>query len=181
MTANSCAAQTLRRGRTRFEGRVLSSIIARLRVPARCGPLRRASDYSTPAACGSEAFPSTFWQNRKRENRSMRIWDISPKRLCRNHLRGEHRELYAVCSVRVNGKKGYARHPETLRGRGKLKTLFSRHDALVRKMAVRGYRHQSPLPKRLAHGSAVQRVFVATRRASLTCLAYSPRSCRPCA
>jgi hypothetical protein len=43
----------------------------------------------------------------------MRIWDISPKRLCRNHLLGEHRELHAVWSVLTKGKKGYARHPET--------------------------------------------------------------------
>ena len=79
----------------------------------------------------------------------MRIWDISPKRLCRNHLLGEHRELHAIWSVLVNGKKGYARHPETLRWRGKLRALFGRHDALVQEMAVRGYQHRSPLPKRL--------------------------------
>lgn len=97
----------------------------------------------------------------------MRIWDISPKRLCRSHLLGEHR---AIWSVLVNGKKGYARHPETLRWRGKLKALFSRHDALVREMAVRGYTHQSPLPKRLARGSGIQRVFVATRRVQVDIL-----------
>jgi Pyrimidine dimer DNA glycosylase len=70
----------------------------------------------------------------------MRIWDISPKRLCRNHLLGEHRELHAIWSVLVNGKQGYARHSETIRWRGKLKALYSRHDALVREMVVRGYR-----------------------------------------
>jgi len=43
----------------------------------------------------------------------MRIWDLSPKKLCRAHLLGEHRELHAIWSVLVNGKKGYARHPET--------------------------------------------------------------------
>ena len=80
----------------------------------------------------------------------MRIWDISPKKLCRNHLLGEHRELHAIWSVLVNGKKGYAHHPETLRWRGKLKALFGRHDALVQEMVVRGYQHRSPLPKSLA-------------------------------
>jgi ribose 1,5-bisphosphokinase PhnN len=100
----------------------------------------------------------------------MRIWDISPKRLCRNHLLGEHRELHAIWSVLVNGKKGYVRHQETLRWRGKLKALFSRHDALVREMAVRGYEHQSPLPKRLARGSGTQRVLVATRHAQIEML-----------
>lgn len=100
----------------------------------------------------------------------MRIWDISPKRLCRNHLLGEHRELHAIWSVLVNGKKGYAHHPETLRWRGKLKALYARHAALVEEMAVRGYQHRSPLPKRLARGSAIQRAFVATKPAQVEML-----------
>ncbi len=29
----------------------------------------------------------------------MRIWDIPPKLLCRNHLLGEHRELHAIWSI----------------------------------------------------------------------------------
>jgi hypothetical protein len=85
-------------------------------------------------------------------------------------LLGEHRELHAIWSVLVNGKKGYARHPETLRWRGKLKALYSRHDALVREMTLRGYAHRTPLPKSLARGSGVQRVFVATRRTQIEIL-----------
>jgi hypothetical protein len=100
----------------------------------------------------------------------VRIWDISPKKLCRSHLLGEHRELHAIWSVLVNGKKGYARHAETLRWRGKLKALYSRHDALVAEMSLRGYEHRSPLPKRLAHGSAVQRAFVTTKQAQIEIL-----------
>jgi hypothetical protein len=92
----------------------------------------------------------------------MRIWDIAPKRLCRNHLLGEHRELHAIWSVIVNGRKGYARHPETLRWKGKLRALFARHEALVREMTERGYRHRSPLAKRQATGSSRQAVFVDT-------------------
>ncbi|NOT23776.1 MAG: pyrimidine dimer DNA glycosylase, partial [Nitrospiraceae bacterium] len=61
----------------------------------------------------------------------MRIWDISPKKLCRNHLLEEPRELHAIWSVLVNGKKGYSRHPETLRWKGKLKALFGRHGRLL--------------------------------------------------
>ncbi|MCM3906301.1 MAG: pyrimidine dimer DNA glycosylase/endonuclease V, partial [Pyrinomonadaceae bacterium] len=60
----------------------------------------------------------------------VRIWDIYPKKLCRNHLLGEHRELHAIWSVIVNGTKGYAHHPETLRWKGKLKELYGRHEAL---------------------------------------------------
>ncbi|TKB80919.1 MAG: pyrimidine dimer DNA glycosylase [Nitrospira sp.] len=86
----------------------------------------------------------------------MRIGDISPRSLCRNHLLGKHRELHAIWSVLVNGKKGYARHPETLRWKGKLKALYGRHEKLVEEMGHRGYRHQSPFPKRQATRSARQ-------------------------
>ncbi|MEO8168729.1 MAG: pyrimidine dimer DNA glycosylase/endonuclease V [bacterium] len=90
----------------------------------------------------------------------MRIWDISPKKLYRSHLLGEHRELYAIRSVLVYGKKGYSRHPETLRWMGKLKALYGRHEALLSEMAARGYRHRSPLPKWQATGSAKQTIYV---------------------
>ena len=100
----------------------------------------------------------------------MRIWDISPKKLCRNHLLGEHRELHAIWSVLVNGKKGYARHPETLRWKGKLKALYGRHEALVSEMAARGYRHRSPLPKRQATGGAKQTIYVDRPRKQLVIL-----------
>jgi hypothetical protein len=85
-------------------------------------------------------------------------------------LLGEHRELHAIWSVLVNGKKGYARHPETLRWRGKLKALYNRHEALVNEMVRRRYRHRSPLPKKLARGSPVQRVFLLTRNAQIEVL-----------
>jgi hypothetical protein len=90
----------------------------------------------------------------------MRIWDVPPKKLCRAHLLGEHRELHAIWSVIVNGKKGYAHHPETLRWKGKLKALYGRHEALVVEMSDRGYQHRSPLAKREATGSAKQTIYV---------------------
>jgi len=68
--------------------------------------------------------------------------------------------LHAIWSVLVDGKKGYARHPETLRWKGKLKALYGRHEALVAEMSDRGYRHLSPLAKRLATGSAKQTIYV---------------------
>ena len=86
----------------------------------------------------------------------MRIWDISPGRLCRNHLLGEHRELHAIWSVLTQGKKGYSRHPETVRWAGKLKALYNRHEQLVSEMEERGYRHRSPLDPALATGSGRQ-------------------------
>ena len=90
----------------------------------------------------------------------MRIWDLSPKILCRQHLLGEHRELHAVWTVITQKKTGYSRHPETLRWIGKTKALYARHEALVHEMRRRGYNHSSPLDKRLARGSARQRNFV---------------------
>jgi hypothetical protein len=90
----------------------------------------------------------------------VRIWDLSPGILCRQHLLGEHRELHAVWSVIVGGRKGYSRHPETLRWVGKLGALFARHERLVAEMRRRGYDHRTPLPAALARGSRRQRVYV---------------------
>ncbi|MFN7990742.1 MAG: pyrimidine dimer DNA glycosylase/endonuclease V [Candidatus Micrarchaeia archaeon] len=90
----------------------------------------------------------------------MRIWDIPPSKLCRQHLLGEHRELHAIWSVLVNNKKGYSRHPETLRWKGKLAALYLRHGKLVLEMERRGYSHNSPLDRRLATGRRVQSDFV---------------------
>jgi len=86
----------------------------------------------------------------------MRIWDIPPEKLCRNHLLGEHRELHALWSIILNNKKGYSKHPETLRWKGKLKALYIRHEAQVKEMKKRGYKHNSPLDKNLATGKSVQ-------------------------
>ncbi len=90
----------------------------------------------------------------------MRIWDIAPGRLCRNHLLGEHRELHAIWSVLTRNKKGYSRHPETLRWKGRLKALYSRHTKLVNELKRRGYLHHSPLDSRLAKGKGRQTRFV---------------------
>lgn len=90
----------------------------------------------------------------------MRIWDISPKLLCRNHLLGEHRELHAIWSILTGNKKGYSRHPEVLRWKGKLKALYHRHGRLVAEMAERGYIHKSPLDMKLAKGAGRQESFV---------------------
>ena len=92
----------------------------------------------------------------------MRIWDLPPALLCRNHLLGEHRELHAVWNVLTLGRKGYARHPETLRWVGRVRALYLRHEKLVREMICRGYRHRTHLDGRRATGDARQRRFVHT-------------------
>lgn len=86
----------------------------------------------------------------------MRIWDIEPKYLCRNHLLGEHVELHALWSIITNNKKGFSRHPETERWRGKLKALYARHGFLVEEMKKRKYIHKTPLNEKLAIGKPEQ-------------------------
>ena len=85
----------------------------------------------------------------------MRVWDISPRRLCRAHLLGEHREIHAIWSIIVNGKRGYSSHPETARWRGSLRALYIRHGRVAEEMSRRGYRHLSLLDRARATGKAV--------------------------
>ena len=90
----------------------------------------------------------------------MRIWDIAPKVLCRQHLLGEHREIHAIWSIITKNKKGYINHPETIRWKGKLKALYKRHEDIVKEMINRGYNHNSPLDKKLAIGKNIQDIYI---------------------
>ena len=75
----------------------------------------------------------------------MRIWDISPGYLNRQSLLGEHRELHGIVSIIVNNKKGYSKHPETLRWVGYGWALKQRHSLLAAEMALRGFTDRSPV------------------------------------
>lgn len=75
----------------------------------------------------------------------MRIWDVAAGYLSRQSLLGEHRELHGLRSILVYRKKGYSRHPETLRWVGCLPALAWRHELLAAEMALRGYLHRSPV------------------------------------
>jgi putative hemolysin len=90
----------------------------------------------------------------------MRIWDVEVARLCDQHLLGEHRELHAIWTILTTGKRGYSRHPETLRWQGRLAALYARHEDEVAEMGRRGFRHASPLDPALATGEAAQTVLV---------------------
>jgi len=74
----------------------------------------------------------------------MRIWDVHPGYLNHQSLLGEHRELHGIVSILVNQKKGYSRHPETLRWVGYEWALYQRHRLLREEMIVRGFKEQSP-------------------------------------
>ena len=78
----------------------------------------------------------------------MRIWDINPGYLNRQSLLGEHRELHGIVSIIKNNKKGYSRHPETLRWVGHGWALRQRHRLLVAEMQLRGYTDRSPVSLR---------------------------------
>jgi len=75
----------------------------------------------------------------------VRVWDLDPSVLCRQHLLGEHREIHAIFSILYNGKKGYRNHPEVRRWEGYLQALRIRHDRIAGEMVERGYRHASEI------------------------------------
>jgi hypothetical protein len=109
----------------------------------------------------------------------MRIWDVPPQQLCRQHLLGEHRELHGLWNILVvhGGTGGYSRHPETRRWVGKTRALFERHQHLVSEMERRGYRHQSPLDGAAATGSRVQRDFIDSLEEQERLLSEKPCDC----
>jgi hypothetical protein len=65
--------------------------------------------------------------------------------LNRQSLLGEHRELHGLLSILVEGKRGYANHPETRRWVGCLAGLIRRHGALAAEMRLRGYQDRTPI------------------------------------
>jgi len=75
----------------------------------------------------------------------MRIWDINPGYLNRQSLLGEHRELHGIVAIIRDNKKGYSKHPETLRWYGHGWALRQRHNLLVAEMNLRGYEDRSPV------------------------------------
>jgi len=115
----------------------------------------------------------------------MRIWDIHPKHLCRKHLLAEHRELHGLWNIitKHKCKGGYSCHPETLRWVGKLKALYDRHEALLKEFTRRGYKHLTPLDRRLAKGRGGQKTFLNTvleqkiilRNKPCECFAYNKK------
>lgn len=110
----------------------------------------------------------------------MRIWDIAPKYLCRNHLLAEHRELHGLWNIltKHNSKGGYSRHPETLRWIGKEKALYNRHKSIVDEFLLRGYKHHTPLDRLLAIGSSKQKIFINTVEEQKVILNDKPCNCQ---
>ncbi len=103
----------------------------------------------------------------------MRVWDVHPGYLSRTRLLGEHREIHALWVVITEEKRGYSSHPETMRWRGHLGELYRRHELVVAEMALRGYRHKSPLKE------VLQKEYRGSREgASKGPLLFLDRPCR---
>lgn len=96
----------------------------------------------------------------------MRIWDIHPKFLCNKHLVAEHRELHGLWNILTKHKMkgGYSHHPEIKRWVGKEKALYLRHELFIKEFKKRGFKHFSPLSKKLARGKSIQTVFINTKK-----------------
>lgn len=73
----------------------------------------------------------------------MRMWMVTPSRMCMKHLLGEHVELHMlVGSIQKNKNiSGFI-----AKGLVEPRSIWRRHAALVREMQRRGYTHNSPLP-----------------------------------
>lgn len=73
----------------------------------------------------------------------MRMWGVDTKKMCRQHLLGEHLEMhmFAGCLNKGINIEGY------LNGLVETDKLVERHRELAREMKKRGYTHSSPFPK----------------------------------
>jgi hypothetical protein len=73
----------------------------------------------------------------------MRQWNVPPKKMCRQHLLGEHFEIHIFASALRKRKclDGFL-----VNGLLETHTLRRRHKALVQEMKRRGYKHKTPLP-----------------------------------
>jgi hypothetical protein len=118
------------------------------------------------------------------ESVEMRIWDFSVEYLCNTHLKAEHAELHCIWSVIVNGKRGYAKHPETMRWRDCLRALYTRHWQQEHEMRKRGIKHDSELDRKSATGHPHVAELVDSYSEQLRLLAQKKRegrcSLRPC-
>ena len=75
----------------------------------------------------------------------MRMWNVDPKLMCRNHLLGEAREMHALVGMILHGKKLSGTKYIT-QGLVEVHNIRIRHDVLALEMLKRNYRHMSPLP-----------------------------------
>jgi hypothetical protein len=73
-----------------------------------------------------------------------RMWLVNPKKLCRAHLLGEHKELHQLVG---SLRKGKSIQGHLDKGQVEVHSIVKRHGELVKEMLRRGYKHQSSLKK----------------------------------
>lgn len=73
-----------------------------------------------------------------------RMWLVDTRKLCRQHLLGEHKELHQLVGSLRKGKsiKGHIE-----KGQVEIHKIKQRHKELVKEMLRRGYKHHSKLKK----------------------------------
>jgi hypothetical protein len=72
----------------------------------------------------------------------MRMWNVEPKLLCRQHLIGEHLEMHYFRGVIIRNRsiKGYIE-----KGLVEVHNIIKRHNDLANEMTRRNYKHNSEL------------------------------------
>lgn len=95
---------------------------------------------------------------------------VNPRRMCSQHLLGEHVELHMLVGSLRLGKSldGFVAN-----GLIEVASIRKRHQELVREMARRGFRHKSPLPAFRA-----RRLGRVVRKKSLADLLARCQDCR---
>jgi hypothetical protein len=73
----------------------------------------------------------------------MRMWNVDARKMCRQHLLGEHNEIHKM----VGNLRKSRRWTESLTAKGFLEpqNAFSRHEELAKEMKRRNMNHKSPL------------------------------------
>ena len=73
----------------------------------------------------------------------MRMWMVNPRRMCDQHLLGEHVELHMLVGtlVRKRSVAGFVENKLI-----EVHNVRRRHAELVAEMTRRGMKHKSPLP-----------------------------------
>lgn len=72
----------------------------------------------------------------------MRMWGVSPKFMCREHLMGEHLEIHMFLGTI---RKKISIHGYVKNNLVEPRSLILRHEELVREIKRRGYTHKSPV------------------------------------
>ena len=71
------------------------------------------------------------------------MWGVNPRWLCDTHLLGEHYELHFFLSTFRKGYKVAGRFSPVVQVQ--FNGYVDRHEALVKEMLFRGFKHHSPL------------------------------------